>query len=188
MSNHFEIPAGATHVCYTTSSGRAEIIAAVSAASDFKDMRGTLRYGIYHAASDRFQSLMPADAADPYLEDHEPMPCRAPIQEHRTMKAELPLPPLATTTAPAAPKAPRAPKAAPAAPKAPRAPAVPGTAPARPAPGSKTAAVWDAADALVEELGRVPSKAELLAKLPGHNPSTISVQFSAWRKSSSQAA
>lgn len=190
MSDHFQIPAGATHVCYTTSTGRVEIIAQVSAASDFKDMRGTLRYGIYHAASDRFQSLMPQDKNDPYLTDRDPTPCRCPINEHRTMK-EVERPVATAQAIPPAPKAPRAPKApsaAPAAPRAPRAPAVPGAAPARPAAGSKTAAVWDAADALAKELGREPAKAELVAKLPGHNPSTISVQFSAWRKARHQAS
>lgn len=187
MSNHFQIPIEATHVCYTTPNGRVEIIAALSAAKDFENMPGKLRYGIYRAGSDKFESLMPEDKTDPCLEDSDPAPCRAQINEHRTMKAELPLLPLATeASVPAAPKAPRAPKA-PSAPRVPRAPAAPGEAPARPAAGSKTAAVWDAADALLAKHGREPNKAELLHVLPGHNPSTISVQFSAWRKARHQA-
>ena len=188
MSDHFQIPAGATHVCYTTSTGSVEIIAALSAAEDFENMPGKLRYGTYNASADCFRSLMPEDKAGPCLENRDPAPCRAQIGEHRTMKAEAPVATVqAVPPAPKAPRAPKAPSAAPAAPRAPRAPAVPGEAPARPAAGSKTAAVWDAADALAKELGREPAKAELMAKLPGHNPSTISVQFSAWRKARHQA-
>jgi hypothetical protein len=194
------IPNGATHCLYTTTGGHTEIIADISARGDFSG-RGKLRFGIYYPASDRFKSLMPEDKDDPYLENREELVTRSPINEHRTMKSYGNCNPcetreqanakikamqevakvVQTTVPPKAPKLPQIPKAPTVIPRAPSVIPKAPTAIARPS-GGKTAQVWEAADALVKKLGREPSKKELEQALPGHNTSTISVQFSAWRK------
>jgi len=54
----------------------------------------------------------------------------------------------------------------------------------RPKSGSKTGAIWDTADELEIELGRLPTKPELVERLAGRgfNASTVSVQYGKWRK------
>lgn len=57
-------------------------------------------------------------------------------------------------------------------------------APGRPKPGTTTARVWDFCDTFVNTNGRLPTRAELAAGLNDINPSTLSVQFSHWKKAS----
>lgn len=58
--------------------------------------------------------------------------------------------------------------------------------PSRPKTGTTTGKVWDAADALQKELGRIPTRQEVMARGRelGINDSTIGVQFGKWRAQS----
>lgn len=53
----------------------------------------------------------------------------------------------------------------------------------QPREGGLTRKVWDIADSLKSSLGRVPTRAEVIAKAPSSaNESTVSTQFGYWRK------
>ena len=61
---------------------------------------------------------------------------------------------------------------------------VPKSEPQRPKPGSKTGIVWEAADRLLRDLGRLPTKQEVLEACVPHdiNVSTVGVQYGKWKK------
>ena len=56
----------------------------------------------------------------------------------------------------------------------------------RPSAGTKTGMVWDLADALFRQTGRVPSAGEVVEAYlrldPGHNRNTAQTQYSQWKK------
>jgi hypothetical protein len=54
----------------------------------------------------------------------------------------------------------------------------------KPKPGTTTRKVWDLAEKLEEDLGRLPTRAEVVARFvqAGGNSSTASTQYSAWNK------
>jgi len=79
-----------------------------------------------------------------------------------------------------------------AAPTAPAAPAAPAAPPSRPGNGTVGALVWDYCDGLNKQLGRAPTKEELLAAIKQYSPTlngapvnelTAATQYSKWRSS-----
>lgn len=95
--------------------------------------------------------------------------------EREVAKCGAPEPNLNHPTATPAAAAPKPPKA----PKAPREPS------SRPAAGTSTGKVWDLADRLRAELGRLPTGKEVVAagEAEGLKAGTISVQFGKWKSS-----
>lgn len=74
--NQPAIPAGATHLEYSTS--RVALVADIKFINDFSHMRGKLRFGKYHRQSDRFE----------YLDNDTPLADGVAVMasEHRSMK------------------------------------------------------------------------------------------------------
>lgn len=176
-----DIPTGATHLAYHAVGGRTIIFAPIAHLDELASMRGTIKFGKLRANED-FVSLMPGEEGD-VTSWKDGVTRMATGNEPGSGNAGK------QTAAPTAPRAPKPPKIAgasstavageslPAAPKR-NVNAIAGVN--RPAKGSKTGEVWDACDALKTELKRVPTKDEVCAKLPAHNPGTVGTQRSAW--------
>ncbi len=88
---------------------------------------------------------------------------------------------------PASPPRPGLPAAppSPSKPKAPRAPAAAGKVPSTPKPGTSSAQVWDAADAVLEGQGSKVHRKQVIEHCVslGINASTASVQYGHWKSS-----
>lgn len=181
---HPPIPAGATWIEYSTST--AAIMMPISELHSLRGFRGKIRFGKLRYEED-FISLMPGevgnitrwkDGVTIFAEGNSPAELKAKAKAAAERVERQNNPPEHVKEAFAKQAAAR--RAAP----GPRPGDIPGKIQCgvkKPTEG-KTAEVWAACDALLKELGRCPSKAEAVAKLPAVNPGTVGTQHSAWRR------
>lgn len=165
---HPPIPEGATHLEYSNS--HTAIIEGINKLEDYRDFRGgKLRFGRLRYNED-FVSMMPEDAGEGSGE-----------RQVVLRKADSPSPGASTSPESKPAKASKAPAG-------PRPGDIPGkrqNGVLKPGAGGKTARVWEICDQLLAELGRTPTKAEVLAIAVDKekaSPGMATTQHSYWRR------
>lgn len=182
---HPPIPAGSTWIEYSTA--RASIMYPMHMLDSLRGFRGKIRFGKLRYEED-FVSLMPGevgnvtrwkDGVTIFAEGNAPheIKAREKAAADRMERALNPAPHVKEAFAKQAEA-----RRAPAGPRPGDIPGVTQCGVTKTKAGGATAAVWEACDELLKELGRCPTKAEVLPKLPKMNPGTVGTQHSAWRR------